>query len=397
MNSVFESKEYCCGCTACLSICPQKAITMEYDICGFSYPSINQKKCVDCELCKKCCSFRKDNKYEKFMDCYVVKHISQEVVDESRSGGFFTALSDEILKNGGVVYGAFLDDNFFVRHKRATNYEQRDMLRKSKYVQSNLEGIYDNIALDLCQGKKVLFSGTGCQCDGLRGYLDSKSISYENLLICDLVCHSNASPMLFKKYLNYQSHRFHLKIKEYYFRDKGKYTWMDHVEKIVFENDKVYYTDEYTNLFYTDDIRPSCYNCKYTSLNRSGDFTLADCWGGQKIYPEIVNEKGASLVLVNTEKGKKYLEKIKSDIIIKPIKIEEVMQPRFQGPEEKSMKYDRFWSDYQNLDFAKFMKKYSKNNYEKKYILIKNIRKITKLPFRGIKKLLGELCYDVRK
>lgn len=394
MNNVFESKEYCCGCTACVSICPKNAIIMKYDECGFSYPVINQDKCIDCGLCKKTCSFHGNNKYKQFKQSYVVKHKSNAVVNDSRSGGVFTAISDIILNAGGVVYGALLDDKFFVRHVRATNSSERDALRKSKYVQSNLEGIFSQIANDLGNGLQVLFTGTGCQCDGLRGFLINSRVPVDNLYVCDIVCHSNASPILFQRYLEYQSQRFNSKIKEYYFRDKDKYPWMSHVEKIVFENGKVFYTDEYTNLFFTDDIRPSCYNCKYTSLCRSGDFTIADCWGGENIYPEIVNYKGASLVLVNNEKASKLLAEISKSAIVKEIDIEHVLQPRLQGPETMSKTYDKFWDDYKTLDFSQFMKIYGENHYSFWNIWIGRIKRILKLPFRIVKRIMREIKND---
>lgn len=387
MVSVFENKEDCCGCTACASICPKNAITMTYDDCGFSYPKIDQEACIDCGACQKTCAFCGENQYARFESCYVVKHLSQDVVNESRSGGAFTAISDSILRRNGVIYGALLDSKLFVRHARAINTEQRNALRKSKYVQSNLEGIFEQVASDLLDDRLVLFTGTGCQCDGLKGYLQIKNISLENLILCDLVCHSNASPILFNKYLNYQSQKNRSKIREYYFRDKEQHTWAEHVEKIVFENGKVLYTDEYTNLFFTDDIRPSCYNCKYTSLKRCGDFTFADCWGGQDVYPDLVNEKGASLLLVNSRRAQYILESISGDIVIKKIDIQDVMQPRFQKPEKKSKTYNQFWNDYKMLEFSVFMKKYGINNYSIMNVCIKRIKKIIKYPFRIVKRL----------
>lgn len=388
MVSVFENKENCCGCTACASICPKNAITMIYDECGFSYPKIDQEICIDCGVCQKTCAFCGENQYARFESCYVVKHLSQDVVNESRSGGAFTAISDSILERNGVIYGALLDSKLFVRHARAINTEQRNALRKSKYVQSNLEGIFEQVASDLLDDRLVLFTGTGCQCDGLKGYLQIKNISLENLILCDLVCHSNASPILFNKYLNYQSQKNRSKIREYYFRDKEQHTWAEHVEKIVFENGKVLYTDEYTNLFYTDNIRPSCYNCKYTSLKRCGDFTFADCWGGQDVYPNLVNEKGASLLLVNSRRAQEILESISEDIVIKRIDIRDVMQPRFQKPEEKSKTYNQFWNDYKMLEFSEFMKKYGINNYSIKNVCIKRIKEIIKCPFEIVKRLV---------
>lgn len=392
MKTVYSDKSNCCGCASCSSICHKKAIHMEYDDCGFSYPIIDDK-CVDCGLCKKVCSFSQKNNYPKFKNCIVFKHESENVVNESRSGGFFTAISDYVLENGGVIYGAYLDNNFFVKHIRATNKQERDLLRKSKYVQSNLEGIVLEIANDLKKGLKVLFTGTGCQCDSIKQYLKTTHIPTDNLIICDIVCHSNASPILFKKYIDYQSKKYNTSIKEYYFRDKRKFSWFSHVEKIVFDNDKTIYTDEYTNLYYSDDIRPSCYNCKYTSLNRCGDFTISDCWGGQVLFPQIVNKTGASLVFINNEKAEKLFNLIKKNNFASNIDIKDVMQPRLSEPVKKSDRYEEFWNDYRNLDFSIFIKKYSKNNYSLKMIFIKKLIMIFKFPLKIIRRIMRTI-YD---
>lgn len=393
MFSVFESKEKCCGCTACVSACPVNAISMEYDECGFSYPKINQRVCVDCGLCKKICTFPNRNEFELFRESYVAKHKSNNIVDASRSGGFFTAISDIILSDGGVIYGALLDENLYVRHIRATNATERNSLRESKYVQSDLTGIFCKVKEDLLAGLIVLFTGTGCQCGGLISFLETKHIPKDNLLVCDIVCHSNASPQLFKKYLAYQEEKFGSHIVDYHFRDKDKYPWGSHVEKIVFESGKVFYTDEYTNFFYTDDIRPSCFNCRYTSLRRCGDITIADCWGGDKMYPDIVNDKGASLVLVNTEKGKQYFDKIDS-MVVRQIPIDVVMQPRLKEPEQKPATYDTFWEDYKNLPFNLFMKHYSHNNYSWNKVLVSKIKRMVRLPIRAVRKLARRIKND---
>lgn len=393
MLSVFESKEKCCGCTACASACPVNAISMENDECGFGYPKINQSVCVDCGLCKKTCTFQNRNEFELFRESYVAKHKSNHIVDASRSGGFFTAISDIILSDGGVIYGALLDKNLYVRHIRATNATERNSLRESKYVQSDLTGIFCQVKEDLLAGLMVLFTGTGCQCGGLISFLETKHIPKDNLLVCDIVCHSNASPQLFKKYLAYQEEKFGSYIVDYHFRDKDKYPWGSHVEKIVFESGKAFYTDEYTNFFYTDDIRPSCFNCRYTSLRRCGDITIADCWGGDKMYPDIVNDKGASLVLVNTEKGKRYFDKIDS-MIIRQIPIDVVMQPRLKDPEQKSATYDTFWEDYKSLPFNQFMKHYSHNNYSWDKVLVSKIKRMVRLPIRAVRKLARRIKND---
>lgn len=384
MFRVFDNKNNCCGCTACASICPVEAINMKYDECGFSYPQIDTSVCIDCGLCRKVCDFSKPNEYSLFRECYVAKHRSEQVVSDSRSGGFFTSISDIILSEGGVVYGALLDSDFFVRHVRAINTEERNALRKSKYVQSDLTGIFSQVRQDLMADRKVLFTGTGCQCGGLLSFLKAESTTTENLLVCDIVCHSNASPQLFRKYLNYQKNRFNSPIAEYYFRDKSKYSWRRHVEKIVFESGKIFYTDEYTNFFYSDDIRLSCFQCKYASLHRCGDITIADCWGGEKKYPDLVNDEGASLVILNTDKGMQYLDKIE-DMDIRKISIEDVMQPRLEGPESKSTTYNSFWEDYINLQFSQFMKKYGQNNYAKYKVFLSKIEDTVLFPYRAMR------------
>lgn len=387
MLSVFDSKDNCCGCSACASVCPVKAITMGYDECGFSYPQIDKDVCINCGLCKKVCDFSKQNDYPLFRKSYVAKHKLKSVVKESRSGGFFTAISDIVLANGGVVYGALLDDKLYVRHVRAVNENERNAIRKSKYVQSDLEGVFSQIQKDLTNGREVLFTGTGCQCGGLKRFLETKHIPTDKLLLCDIVCHSSASPKLFEKYLIYQEERFHSRIVEYYFRDKDKYPWQSHVEKIIFESGKIFYTDEYTNLFYADDIRPSCFKCKYTSLHRCGDITIADCWGGDKLYPDIVNNEGASLLIVNTDKGKQYLDKIDC-MIIREMPMDVVLQPRLVSPEQKSDTYELFWENYKDLPFDQFMKQYGHNNYTWNRILLSKAKIILRLPVKVIKRLI---------
>ena len=384
MRQVYESKELCCGCGACEAICPQNVISMKLDECGFLYPEIIEELCVDCGLCQEVCVYSKPNNYSEFRECYVAKHKLSSVVDKSRSGGFFTAISDIILDMDGIVYGAKIDEQLKVYHTKATTKDTRDEFRGSKYVQSNLQGVFEEICMDLSNEKYVLFTGTSCQCEGLKSFLETRSIPTDKLLICDIVCHSSASPEIFSKYIEYQENKYKSKIVEFDFRDKKKFSWGEHVERIKFENGKTLYTDEYTNLFYDNDIRPACYNCKYASLKRVTDITLADCWGGQRVYPDLVNKKGASLVLINTEKGKIFFDKARETMEVRPIDIEEVMQPRLLGPEEKLESYDEFWDDYKTLDFETFIKRHSLNQYT----IVNTIKRLIKKVFKKLRKIL---------
>ena len=147
---------------------------MRADEEGFLYPYINKDLCIHCNKCDKVCGFlpveKRAEPYE-YPKAYGVKHLDESIRLSSRSGAAFIAFSDIILKQGGVVYGAAMQKDFSVRHIRATDFQQRDMMKKAKYVQSNTTQIYPQVEHDLKSGKAVLFSGTPCQVAGLRAYL----------------------------------------------------------------------------------------------------------------------------------------------------------------------------------------------------------------------------------
>ena len=179
-----EKKAECCGCTACASICPARAISMQPDALGFLYPVADADKCIDCGLCDKVCAFNDGYSKECNLEqplAFAVRHKDIGEVERSRSGAVFVALSDYILECGGVVYGAAFTDDFSVVHKRATTKEQRDEFRGSKYVQSNLDGLLLQVKADLKNGIKVLFSGTPCQTAALNSFV-GKGLR-ENLLL----------------------------------------------------------------------------------------------------------------------------------------------------------------------------------------------------------------------
>ena len=189
----------CCGCTACASVCAHDAIIMQPDSLGFLYPKIDESKCVDCGLCEKVCSFNDNyetsNNFEKPL-AYAARHKKMSEIETSRSGAAFIAMSDYILEQGGVVYGAGYADHFRVVHKRATTKEERNEFKGSKYVQSDLNTVFRQVKKDLRDGLTVLFSGTPCQTSGLNSYVGKKL--RENLFLVDIGkdrtgCHHHGS------------------------------------------------------------------------------------------------------------------------------------------------------------------------------------------------------------
>ena len=204
MEQVYQHKKDCSGCTACQNVCPNNAITMQPDSEGFLYPVIDQKNCINCNLCRNICPFTNSEglKNGGQQTCYSCVHRDEAVLKNSTSGGAFTALSDYILENGGVVYGADFDRDYNVCHSRAVTKEQRDRQRVSKYAQSDLQGVFFKVKEDLQNGKTVLFTGTPCQVAGLKAFMPRHLTA--NLYLCDLICHSIPSPLIWKEYKAYQ-------------------------------------------------------------------------------------------------------------------------------------------------------------------------------------------------
>lgn len=352
-------KRDCCGCTACASICAHDAITMKPDGMGFLYPVVDMDKCVDCGLCEKVCAFN-DN-YDTSLnlsqpDAYAARHKDMREVETSRSGAAFIAISDYVLENGGVVYGAGYADHFRVVHKRATTKEQRDEFKGSKYVQSDLNTVFRQVKQDLKDGLTVLFSGTPCQTAGLNSYIGKKL--RERLILVDIVCHGVPAPYLWRDYLKYLEKRQGSSICWVNFRDKQEYGWAAHREtfKFVKGGGKM----SFTYLFYQHIMfRQSCEKCHFANTRRPSDITLADFWGWEKTDPNInKDDKGVSLVLVNTEKGRELFEKIKDRMIVVPARLEDCLQPNLQHPSVFSQKYSDFEHDYMEKGFEYVYKKY---------------------------------------
>lgn len=326
--------EDCCGCTACFSVCNRRAITMKEDAMGFKYPVVNKKLCNNCGLCEKVCQFNENYdqslQYEKPF-AYAVRHKNMKEIESSRSGAAFVALSDWIIENGGFVYGVGFSGHFVATHKKASQKSERDEFKGSKYVQSDLGNIFAQIKKDLQDGYIVMFSGTGCQCAGLNSYVGKKL--RQNLYLVDIVCHGVPSPKVWEKYLKSKEKKYGETAKAVSFRDKSEKGWRDHWESITFPSGKIYSKD-YTNVFYKHIcLRPSCGNCHFCNLHRPSDATLADYWGFERTSADFnADDKGCSLLLINTQKGEDLFNIVKNDINYIEASLPNVMQGHLKEP-----------------------------------------------------------------
>lgn len=353
-----QNPQDCCGCTACANICVHDAITMEPDALGFLYPKVDESKCIDCGLCEKVCQF--NDHYDCSLNlqqpiAYAARHKDIDEVMKSRSGAAFVAISDYILEQGGVVYGAGYKDYFCVAHKRATTKEERDEFRGSKYVQSDLTGVFCQVKEDLKKGLAVLFSGTPCQTSGLNAYVGRKL--RKNLYLIDIVCHGVPGPYLWRDYLAYLEKKHGSKITYVNFRDKELYGWKAHKETFKFEGGegKV----NFTYLFYQHIMfRHSCGVCHFTNLKRPSDITLADYWRWQRTDPNFnADNRGCSLVLCNTEKGQKLFEVVKDRMNTIPAELANVMQTHLAKPSDVHPKRMVFEEVYAKSGFECAVKK----------------------------------------
>ena len=299
-----QDKKDCCGCSACVQVCPRKCITMEVDEEGFQYPYSNDYLCIDCHLCEKVCPVINQDQQRIPKKVYAAKNLDDNIRLESSSGGLFTIIASEIIKEGGVVFGAKFNNAWEVVHDYIDRIDDLHLLRGSKYVQSIIGDAYSRAEKFLNEGRTVLFSGTPCQIAGLKRFLRKK---YINLLTVDVICHGVPSPRLWNEYLDHMLLKNKIRglqkrddISAITFRSKVTgwqcYSFQvqtkdgDIFTEIV--DDNIYMQGFLNNLF----LRPSCYSCPAKKGKSGSEYTLGDYWGVSAYHPEIYDDNGVSLL-----------------------------------------------------------------------------------------------------
>lgn len=364
MQQVYTEKSACCGCSACYNACPTAAIEMLADQEGFLYPVIDEDWCSDCGKCRQICPVLHEGNYKEKNEpkFFVAAHNNSQVQTESASGGAFSALSQVILDRGGSVYGAIFDQNLKVIHARATNIQERDKMRTSKYVQSDLSEIFQDIKCDLQKRLPVLFTGTPCQTAGLRGFLGS-DYKADNLYICDLICHSVPSPQIWQDFLTVLATEEGGSVTTVNFRSKN-IAWdrENYIKSFYYctENNPHMRPDErFSNLYINNGciVRPSCYSCAFTDIHRAADITIADYWGIEKYAPALYDEKGVSLIMTSSNKGEELLAAAKSLNIQQRSASESLSeQPRLQRAKQLPTNREQFWQTYYQKGLKELLK-----------------------------------------
>lgn len=417
-----KEKQDCCGCNACVLRCPKHCITMQVDNEGFLYPIVDEDSCIKCGLCEKVCPIINSDTPQQPLKVYAAYNKDEEIRLQSSSGGIFTLLAEEIIKNGGVVFGVKFNNLWMPEFGYAETLDELTPFRGSKYVQAFVGKAYQQAEEFLKIGRLVLFSGTPCQIAALKKYL---SRDYENLFTIDLICHGVPSPKVWSMYLqetcsdlmntnrddkrnrclvaseryisNIESISFRSKIsgwKQYSFSLRMYSPSCNNGDSVVFNEtvDKNIFMGLMLSHLC---LRPSCHDCRCKEGRSHSDITIADFWGIEKYNHELDDNKGVSAVLANTVKGQQLFEQTNCRFYEQTFEQITTEVTTFYRSVQAHPHRGKFFSNINRYSLKKLLHKYTRDNnlssIFKRY-LKKMFRFIVKKDFKIIYDEPGQTC-----
>lgn len=349
-----QEKESCTGCGMCAAICPAFAIQMQPDEHGFLYPTVDTVKCTDCGLCARKCPVSTPPQVSACTDVLTGYAKDETLLSDSSSGAIFPALAAEIIRRGGIVFGATFDKKFDVVHTSAETLSELAALCSSKYVQSRIPAdCYSQVKQTLAAERWVYFSGMPCQVAALKSYLGRE---YETLITQDTACHSVPSPMVWKDYVTTLEKQYVGKLTSFSFRNKATGWEVYHIHA-AFDNGKEFRQPATENPYQQGFLkglysRNSCFSCRFKGIERCSDITLADYWGVKGIQPEAYNPQGTSLILLHSDKGRALLDNCKDKLQTETAADGAfAFNPAVLTPIQKPARYDEFWTSYGEVPF----------------------------------------------
>ncbi len=377
------------GCHGCANICIENCISMEMDKEGFLYPKVDYDACINCNQCIEACPIINKKIVDNDPLAYACMNKNEEIRLESSSGGIFTLVAEHVIDKGGVIFGACFDNRFELEHNYVKTKEELSKLRGSKYLQSKLGNSYNEVKEFLDLGQIVLFTGTPCQIAGLKSFLGDEI--YDNLVTIDIICHGVPSPEVWRKYVEFREKKSNSQAQRIAFRQKNE-GWKRYSVSFSFKNNTEYFKilseDLYMKAFLKDVcLRPSCYDCEFKTLNRQSDITLADFWGIENVLPEMDDDKGTSLIFVNSEIGQDIFNSISINMIFKEVNINEAAKYNSAAIKSvpKNPNRDNFFNYLDNLEFDELVKRYCTDK------LVTRTKQKVKTSIRGILNKIGLL------
>lgn len=357
--SVIQNKD-CSGCGACAQICPRSCISMTSDIEGFLYPILDSAKCVQCGKCVKVCPVM-NTQIRTPLDALAAMNQNSEMLKKSSSGAIFPLLAQMWIREGGYVCAAEMMEDLSVKHTVTNTFDGLRRMQGSKYVQSDMRNAYTEMKKLLDLGKKVLFVGTPCQVSAVRNMF-AKNLN--QMLLVDLICHGVPSQEFFLRHIGRTYNQSNRLVQVVTFRDKPFYeascyrlTIKDGVSTRHIQPNR----DAYYNLFLKSaSYRESCYACKYACAERVGDITIGDCSTRSK-YPCFPYAAVVNTVLVTTQVGQRFWDKVKSEAIFCELDFSEEMKRNHQlrEPSIRPEIRDVVYEDFNSLPKCVFESKYT--------------------------------------
>lgn len=356
--NITQISDACTGCGLCEAICPVTAIRMGLDERGFLHPTVDAGKCTDCGLCARKCPVSVPPRASAHTDVLAGYAKDETLWPLSSSGAIFPVFAAEIIRRGGIVFGAAFEANFNVVHTAAETITELTALCSSKYVQSRIEAdCYAAVKAALSRGRWVYFSGMPCQVAALKSYLGR---DYETLITQDTACHSVPSPKVWKAYAAELETQHGSKLTAFSFRHKAT-GWEGYHILAEFEDGSQISQPAAENPYQRGFIkgiysRNSCFSCKFKGIERCSDITLTDYWGAKGLQPEIYNPQGTSLILLHSENGRGLFEACKEQL-----KTRSAAEAAFSfnsavlAPIKKPARYDMFWAGYGQEPFDKLV------------------------------------------
>ena len=352
--NITQTSDFCTGCGVCAAVCPSAAVNMQPDAHGFLRPVVDDAACIDCGLCTGKCPVSVLPQTSAHTDVLTGYAKDGALLPRSSSGAIFPVLAAEIIRRGGIVFGAAFDGNFNVVHTAAETLSELPALCCSKYVQSSMtDGCYSQVKRALSAGRWVYFSGVPCQVAALKNYLGRE---YETLITQDTACHSVPSPLVWEGYTAELEKQYGGKLTAFSFRNKAN-GWEAYHICAAFENGREFVQPAAENPYQRGFIkglysRSSCFVCKFKGIERCSDITLADYWGVKGIQPDAYNPQGTSLILIHSEKGRSLLASCRDWLTLQPAaKDAFAFNSAVLTPVEKPARYDEFWAEYGQTPF----------------------------------------------